>query len=269
MADHASLFDDKLIAFFSALWGEGYISPGGPEEVARVLDGLDLAGKTVLDIGSGAGGVTLTLVREHGAARVTGIDIGASECAAARKLAARAGLAAQIEIVQVEPGPWPFAAGAFDLVFSKDSIIHIADKDWLAREAFRVLRPGGWFAASDWLISHDGEPSPAMQHYIALEDLGFAMASPTRYRQALQDAGFTDIAFVNRNAWYREQARAELARLTGPGRKTFEEILGPDAVAAQIATWSAMVPMVDSGEHCPHHFRARKPERDQAGAVAQ
>ena len=45
------LYDNAHIAFLEQMWGEGYLSPGGPEEVSRVLTGLDLTGKTVLDIG--------------------------------------------------------------------------------------------------------------------------------------------------------------------------------------------------------------------------
>lgn len=30
-------YDDTAIRFLEALWGEGYLSPGGPEEVDRVL----------------------------------------------------------------------------------------------------------------------------------------------------------------------------------------------------------------------------------------
>ncbi|MGO4841157.1 hypothetical protein AB4144_53775, partial [Rhizobiaceae sp. 2RAB30] len=48
-------YDDTAIRFLEALWGQGYLSPGGPEEVDRVLDGLVLRGKSVLDIGCGAG----------------------------------------------------------------------------------------------------------------------------------------------------------------------------------------------------------------------
>lgn len=252
------LYDDRHIRFLEALWGEGYLSPGGPEEIARVLEGVPVAGKRVLDIGCGAGGITLGLVRDHGAAQVTGIDVEGPVCAEARRKADAAGLSSQITITQVEPGPFPFPDGSFDLVFSKDSIVHIADKETLAREAFRVLSPGGWFAASDWLISHDGDPSPEMTEYLRLEDLDFGMASPARYRAALAGAGFTDIALVNRNPWYREQARAELAQLTGPMRDRFDAILGVADIDAQISTWRAMIRVLESGEHCPHHFRARK-----------
>ena len=252
-------YDEGVIEFFDKLWGDGYMSPGGPEEVARVLDGIDLVGKTVLDIGCGSGGVTVDLVRRHSAGRVVGIDVEGDVCAVSKKRVDAAGFADRIEILQVEPGPFPMADASLDIVFSKDAIIHIPDKEWLAREAFRVLRPGGWFVASDWLISHDGEPSSDMAHYIEMEDLGFAMASPERYRKALEAAGFVDVKLVNQNLWYREEARAEIARLTGPGRPAFDKTFGAEAISEQIAIWRAMLPVVDSGEHCPHHFRGRKP----------
>jgi SAM-dependent methyltransferase len=254
-----TLYDDHAIAFLEELWGDGFLSPGGPEEVARVLEGLDLAGRTVLDIGCGAGGITAALARDHGAARVVGIDVEAPVCAAARRQAEKQGVADLVEIVMVTPGAFPFPDASFDIVFSKDSIVHIPDKAFLAGEAFRVLRSGGWFAASDWLISHDGAPSPEMARYITQEALDFGMASPRRYRAALEAAGFVEVALTNRNAWYRTLARKELALLEGPGRARFEALCGAEAIAHQIETWRAMVVVLDSGEHCPHHFRARKP----------
>ena len=60
-ADAAPEYDDHAIRFLEALWGDGYLSPGGPDEVDRVLEGLSLKGKTVLDIGCGSGGITLHL----------------------------------------------------------------------------------------------------------------------------------------------------------------------------------------------------------------
>ncbi|MEQ1524106.1 MAG: class I SAM-dependent methyltransferase, partial [Aestuariivirga sp.] len=84
----------------------------------------------------------------------------ATVLAHARQRAEKAGHAAQIGLVKVVPGPLPFPPQTFDIVFSKDSIVHIPDKHALMRDVFRVLKPGGWFVASDWLIGHDHEPSP-------------------------------------------------------------------------------------------------------------
>src|SRR3970040_531299 len=68
-------YSKALIDFLEVLWGEGYLSPGGAAGVARVLDNLDLAGKSVLDIGCGSGGIALSLAADYGAARVVGIDV--------------------------------------------------------------------------------------------------------------------------------------------------------------------------------------------------
>ncbi|MEM7091513.1 MAG: methyltransferase domain-containing protein [Actinomycetota bacterium] len=258
-AEQHEHYDERSIDFLGELWGHGYMSPGGPEEVARVLAGLDLDDARMLDIGCGSGGITVSLARDHGAGEVVGIDVENSVCARAAGVVAAAGLVDRIDIRRVEPGRLPFDADDFDVVFSKDSIVHIPDKEALAADVFRIVRPGGWFAASDWLTSHDGEPSAEMADYLRKEDLGFGMASPDRYRAALEAAGFEDVKLDNRNEWYLGQATDELARLTGPDRARFEALVGETEIASQIDTWEAMLVVLETGEHCPHHFRARKP----------
>ena len=252
-------YPPKLIAMLEAIWGEGFMSPGGPDEVARVVGAHDLGGKSVLDIGCGAGGIDLALVRDHGAGFVLGIDVEDSVLDRARHLVAAAGLGDRIGVVKVAPGPLPFPPNAFDVVFSKDSIVHIPDKQALMRQVFRVLRPGGWFVASDWLIGHDDAPSPAMAAYIAAEGLDFGMASPSRYQDALRSAGFVDVATLSRNLWYRDQARQELARLQGAAGNAATALVGRDFVDHNIAIWQRMIPVLDTGEHCPTHIFGRKP----------
>lgn len=253
------LYGEPEISFLEELWGDGFLSPGGPDEVARTVAGVDFTGKTVVDVGCGSGGATIVLVGDHGASLVIGVDVEAPVCEQARARVERQGLTDRIEIRLVAPGRLPFDDASVDIVFSKDSIVHIPDKETLAADVYRVLRPGGWFVASDWLIAHDHEPSPEMAAYIAAEALDFGMASPGRYRAALEAAGFADIELVNRNEWYREVARHELERLRGSERSRFEAVVGPDLLNRQIATWTAMVPVLESGEHCPHHIRARRP----------
>ena len=253
------LYDTQVIGFLEEIWGDGFLSPGGPQEVAKVLAGTDIAGKRVLDIGSGSGACAVLLVREHGAAEVIGIDVEDPVCAAANTRAAHEGVADKVEIIKVVPGPFPFPDASFDVVFSKDSIIHIPDKAALARDVFRVLKPGGQFAASDWLISHTGAPSAQMAEYIKEEGLEFAMAAPETYAQAMEATGFVDVKLLNRNPWYAKVAAEELAWMTGQERAGLAERHGADFMDHQVAIWTKLVGVLESGEHCPHHIYGRKP----------
>ncbi|MAI57875.1 MAG: SAM-dependent methyltransferase [Rhodobacteraceae bacterium] len=255
-SDH---YNDTTIKFLGDFWGDGYMSPGGPKEVARVLEGLDLNDFSVLDIGCGSGQITIELVQQHGAKHVTGIDVEDTVVAATNKRVSDLDLTKNIEIRKVNPGPLPFDDNTFDLVFSKDSIIHIPDKEALAIEAFRVTQSGGYFAAADWLISHDGEPSKEMAEYISAEDLDFAMASPARYQAAMEKAGFINVQLTSRNAWYSEVASEELKRFIGHERESWDIKFGKDFMSEQEEIWEKLVFVLVSGEHCPHHIRAQKP----------
>jgi hypothetical protein len=125
-------------------------------------------------------------------------------------------------------------------------------------EVFRVLRPGGWFLASDWLIGSEAI-SPLMAAYIAAEGLDFGMATAARYEAAMLGAGFCHVETRSRNAWYRQQARVELARLQGADGDLAAAVVGRDFVDRNIGIWQRMIPVLDSGEHCPTHLAAQRP----------
>jgi ubiquinone/menaquinone biosynthesis C-methylase UbiE len=249
----------RMIAMLEAVWGEGFLSPGGADEVARVIGSHALAGLVVLDIGCGAGGIDVALVTRHGAGYVCGIDVEDPVLNHARALVAQHALGDRIGLIKVAPGPLPFPPDSFDVVFSKDSIVHIPDKRALMVEVFRVLKPGGRFLASDWLIGTEGAPSTQMAAYIAAEGLDFGMATPSRYHEAMTRAGFVEVTTTSRNLWYRDQARVELERLRGPVGVAAAQIVGQDFVDQNIGIWSRMIPVLDTGEHCPTHLSALKP----------
>jgi phosphoethanolamine N-methyltransferase len=252
-------YDDALVVLLEAVWGEGYLSPGGPDEIRAIVEGVPLAGKTVLDLGCGTGGITRFLAEAYKPQHIVGIDVDAGLIQHATQRANDAGLGDTLSFRTVTPGALPFADASYDVVFSKDAMVHIADKETLFDDVFRVLRPGGRIAASDWMSSTEAPFSPEMAYYLECEGLGFGIASPARYEKALARAGFRDIRMVDRNAWYKPLARREYEALAGPLYETLVARVGKDFVDHEIEVWRALTVVVDSGELRPGLMWATKP----------
>ena len=51
-------YDTRMLTLLQIIWGEGFLSPGGPAEVEAALAGRDIRGARVLDIGCGIGAST-------------------------------------------------------------------------------------------------------------------------------------------------------------------------------------------------------------------
>ena len=251
-------YDDDMTAALEIIWGEGYMSPGGNDEVDRYLAGLDLEGKSVLDIGCGLGGVDLHLAKSLGAEKVIGIDIDQSLIDKCNRLAAKYQYESKLDFRCVDPGPFDFDDNQFDMVTSKDSIIHIADKHALATDVYRVLEAGGWFAASDWLAGYENNPTPEMQDYLKAEGLDFGLASANTYEGALKSAGFVDIEINDRNEWYRQRAREEREQISGTLYQQLADSVGTEFTDHQIEIWDKMIVALDQGQLRPTHLRARK-----------
>jgi len=256
---HGGEYGDEFVAGLEWMWGEGFLSPGGPGEVAALLEGVDLAGRAVLDVGCGLGGVDVLLVREHGAARVTGVDVEAPLIERAARTAERAGVPDRVEFRLVQPGPFPFAAATFDVVFTKDALIHIEDKAALYREVLRVLRPGGLFAGSDWLRGGEGEYSAPMRDWLDVVGLHFEMKNLEQTRRMLEEAGFVDVRMRDRNAWYREEMQREIASVSGENQARLAARIGAEAAARRLRSSTLKQVVVERGELRPTHMRARRP----------
>ncbi len=255
---HHNEYDDAFVARLELLWGEGFLSPGGAEEVAKLLSGFDLTGKRVLDIGCGIGGVDLLLVGEHGAASVLGIDVEDPLLERARAKASEAGCEGRIDYLLVRPGPLPFEGASFDVVFSKDAMIHIPDKPALFADVWRVLRPRGAFIASDWLQSVEGRGSPEMTNLGEALGLTFNLATPEEMATAMEVAGFRDIVLRDRSPWYRALVQEEQTRIKGELRGRAIRAMGREKYENWVAARETLMTAADKGYLRPTHLRGTR-----------
>ena len=254
------IYTDEEIAEFEAMFGEGFLSPSGQEEVAKIVENMSLAGKEVLDIGVGIGGPACLLIEKHGAARVTGIDVEDTVLRTAAQTVLRRDLQDRVILKRVEPGPLPFDDESFDVVFSKDAIIHIPDKGALFREIYRILKPGGCIAMSDW---YRGEEPLTEEMAAWLEPHGseFVMTPIQNDADLLVSAGFVDTEIIDRNAWFTEFSRELVDQLSGPGYDTLVMAVGKDTADHLVSKARERVIISDQGQLRPGHLRGHKPAR--------
>jgi ubiquinone/menaquinone biosynthesis C-methylase UbiE len=221
-------YDKTLTDALQFVWGAGFLSPGGADAVTALLDGQDIIGAKVLDIGSGLGGMDLLLATQHGAGQVMGIDIDPWLVDQARGLAAKHGLIDRVEFRLVQPGVLPFEDGAFDVVVSKDAMIHIPDKPAIYGEVLRVLRPGGRFLASDWLFAPQAATSPEIVAWLGENPLDFSFTTPEQALEALREAGFAECRVSPASGPVEAVFAEELRRLDGIPEDELVRLLGQE-----------------------------------------
>lgn len=247
-------YDDELVALLELVWGDGFLAPGGRESVLRCVDGVDLDGRKVLDIGCGLGGADLVLAKESGAI-MTGVDVEPGLIERARRNASAAGVA--IDYRTVEPGPLDFEDESFDHVFTHAAIIHVPDKAAMFSEIHRVLRPGGWLLAYDWLKG-TSPYSDDMLRWFELEGLTYAMDHLDNYLAMLRATGFEEVSGVDVNAEYALVAHAEYERMNGEWYGRMTDLLGPERRDHFIEDWRVLTVVLDNGELRPAYFRGRR-----------
>jgi ubiquinone/menaquinone biosynthesis C-methylase UbiE len=154
---------------------------------SQLVDLVDITEEDeVLDAGSGIGG-TARFVAERCRCHVSTIDLTEEYCETARWLNRLVALDDQISVRQADVTQLPFAADAFQVVFSQHVQMNVADKPRLYQEARRVLVDGGRLAM--WDITSGGLDDPDYPLPWADRPELTHLATPDQLRAVVESAG--------------------------------------------------------------------------------
>ena len=187
-------------------------------------------GDRLVDIGCGVGGPARYMAHRFGA-HVDGIDITPAFVDAANKLTGMTGLADRVTATLGDGQNLPWPDESFDGGYSQHVTMNVPDRDRFFAEAFRVLRPGAFFA-----LTEHGKGNGQPLHYPVpwSDDGSFEhLIHPDETVERLAAAGFGRIEVKETGADYlqgyrRAMALAEKGELPRFG---VHILLGPTAPA--------------------------------------
>jgi ubiquinone/menaquinone biosynthesis C-methylase UbiE len=169
------------------------------------LEGLDLGGKDVLDIGCGSGVISF-LALEKGARKVTCGDISTSMLEQSKRKAAAAGYGPdKIDFRELDAESLPFGDSSFDVVMTGMTLGLIPDQDRAIAEMVRVAKSGGLVAVGAHGKEHYWEAIDASfraitKRFVLGYRLEFWPRSEAEVRRMMERAGLGHIQ-IKRFAW--------------------------------------------------------------------
>lgn len=144
----------------------------------------------ILDIGCGLGGPARYFAKRF-RCNVSGIDITPAFVEAAKKLTALVGMQDAVTIQQGDGQHLPYPDDVFDGAYTQHVTMNVADRARFFGEAYRVLKPGAFFALTEHGLGPTGNPYYPLPW--SMDGRGSYLMSPSQTHLALERAGFENV----------------------------------------------------------------------------
>jgi phosphoethanolamine N-methyltransferase len=211
--DNNGQYSRRGILRYEKIFGDGYVSTGGHETTLYLCSLLGerlRPGVRVLDVGSGIGGAGFHLAKEFGAI-VTGIDLSPEMVAIAQERSREVDAGGQGSMTTLLGDVMEIPRGeTFDVIWSRDALMHVHDKPALFSRLYELTAPGGRLVITDYARG-TSEGSPEFRAYI--EKTGYHVLDPASYGKLLEEAGFVDVVAEDATARFLDIMKRESDRL--------------------------------------------------------
>ncbi|KAK2160634.1 hypothetical protein NP493_1634g00028 [Ridgeia piscesae] len=201
-------YSHNSILRYERIFGRNYVSTGGKETTEELVKMLNLKeGQTVLDIGCGIGGSAFYMAKTYNV-NVYGLDLSYNMVEIAlERLSGIGDNRVQFEVSDATKRELP--AASYDVVHSRDTILHIKDKKALFTKFLKWLKPGGQLLITDYCCK-EGLHSDHFKKYVAQRE--YHLLSPAQYGKVLEDVGFVNVIAEDRTDQFVDVLQKELNR---------------------------------------------------------
>ena len=261
-SQQASKFDNNgqysrtSILRYEKIFGEGYISTGGQETTDNLVGLIKSAlkpGARVLDVGSGIGGAAFYLAKTFGV-KVVGIDLAEEMVQLANENADKAGVGDSVTTILGDILTTEFSE-PFDVIWSRDALMHIPDKTRLFKRLFDLMTPGGTLVITDY-AKGVGAGSTEFQAYV--KKTGYHLTDPASYGKLLEAAGFNEVQAEDATSTFLDIMSREADRLKN-NRSDFLGLFSEQDLNYLLERWLAKDGYCKAGDMKWGIYVARKP----------
>ncbi|CAI9773704.1 unnamed protein product [Fraxinus pennsylvanica] len=227
---------------YERVFGRGFVSTGGIDTTREFVTKLDLKpGQKVLDVGCGIGGGDFYMAEEYGV-HVIGIDLSINMISFALERAIGLKCAVEFEVADCTKKTYPDAT--FDVIYSRDTILHIQDKPALFKSFYKWLKPGGRVLISDYCKSSG---SPSVDFALYIKQRGYDLHDIETYGQMLRDAGFDEALAEDRTDQFIKVLEKELDTLE-KDKASFIQDFSEEDYNEIVGGWKSKLIRSSSGE---------------------
>jgi cyclopropane fatty-acyl-phospholipid synthase-like methyltransferase len=248
-------YTQEVIDFLEMSYGKNMLSPGG-NILDLMFSNCNLKNKKILDVGSGLGGVAINIAKNI-KCEIIGIDVEDLVIKTAEENLKKEILIGNVKFINCKDIE-EIKETNFDIVFSKESILHVKNKNNLFKNVYDKTKEGGEVIILDW-FHREKKYSKEMEIFLKFDGLQMYLMETEEYIDILKKVGFKDIKYEDYTKIICEETRSVLNKAKTEISYKLKERFGKEYYDKYcLSSWEQQINLMAKKEIIVGKIKAKK-----------